>query len=221
MPLVAPLPKAALAAIITLVAISLVSVPELKLLWRLDRQEFWLAALTAVAVLVVGVIAGIAVVVIISLLLVVRRAATPLAAELVQVPGTHSYQSREAAPDGSTVPGMVLWRFDGPLFFANVAVFRAGIDQAIDAADPQPTVFVIDAESIYDLDSTAVRALLELIDELGARGIRIWLARVKSNVRDYLATGGIIAELGPGSVFLEVGDAVDAFRALAEAPDPS
>jgi SulP family sulfate permease len=212
-PLIEPLPKATLGAIIIVVAAGLVDVPGLRALWRLDRVEFALAMVTVAAVLWLGVIAGIVVVVLLSLLLVAKEAALPVASELVEVPGTGAFRSRDTFPDAPSIPGLLIYRLDGPLFFANIDLLSQGIRAAVAGADHPVGEVLLDAEAVYDIDSTAVLGLLELINQLEHDGVRFTIARLKSEVREFLERAGVIERLGTDAVFLQISDAATAFRA--------
>ena len=110
---------------------------------------------------------------------------------------------------------MVLYRFDGPLFFANADVFREDVTEAVAAAEPPAQWVVLDMEGIADTDSTATQMLVELLGDLAGRGVTVAFARLKSPVAAYLDRAGIGAAADPGRVFLEVDDAVAAFHDLA------
>ncbi len=113
------------------------------------------------------------------------------------------------------VPGLVVYRFDGPLFFANAQLLADDIEAAVaEGAAPEPVRWVvIDAESIGDVDSTGAGMLADLADGLRERGITLALARVKSAVAAYLDRAGVLEKVGAGHVYLEVDDAVAAYEA--------
>jgi MFS superfamily sulfate permease-like transporter len=115
---------------------------------------------------------------------------------------------------------MVLYRFEGPLFFANAGVFRDDVTAAVAAADPPARWVVLDMESVADTDSTATQTLVELLDDLGARGVTVVFARLKSPVAAYFGRAGIDAVTDPERVFMEVDDAVAAYRDIASAAPP-
>lgn len=209
-----PLPKAALAGVIIVVAAGLLDPSEFRRLAAVARSEAALAILAAVIVVAVGMLAGVLVIALLSLLLVAQRAARPRRTFLVRVPGTDSYRAADSTPEGRPEPGMVLYRFDGPLFFANADVFREDVAEAVAEADPPVRWVVLDMEAVSDTDSTATQMLVELIADLSARDISVVFARLKAPVAAYLDRAGIGAAADPGRVFLEVDDAVEAFRSL-------
>jgi SulP family sulfate permease len=214
-PLFAPLPKSALAGVIIVVAFGLFEPVAFRVLARVDRRELGLALLTAAIVVAVGMIAGVLVTVVLSLFLVAVRAAQPHRTFLVRVPGTDSFRSVDTVADDTTVPGLVVYRFDGPLFFANAQLLVDDIEAAVaEEAAPEPVRWVvIDAESIGDVDSTGAGMLADLADSLRQRGITLALARVKSAVGEYLDRAGVMAKVGAAHVYLETDDAVAAFEA--------
>jgi SulP family sulfate permease len=196
------------------VAVGLLDPAEFRGLARVARSEAVLALLATVIVVAVGMLAGVLVIALLSLLLVAQRAARPPRNLLERVPGTDSFRAAGSTPDGRPEPAMVLYRFDGPLFFANADVFRDDVVAAVAAADPPARWVVLDMESIADTDSTATQMLVELLGDLGGRDMTVVFARLKAPVAAYLDRAGIGAAADPGRVFLEVDDAVAAFRAL-------
>jgi len=219
-PLFAPLPKSALAGVIIVVAFGLLEPVAFRVLARLDRRELGLALLTAAVVVAVGMIAGVLVTIVLSLFLVAVRATQPHRTFLARVPGTDSFRSVDSVVDGATVPGLVVYRFDGPIIFANAQLLADDIEAAVaEGATPTPVRWVvIDAESVEDVDSTAVGMLDELADRLHERGITLAFARLKASVAEYLARGGVMEKVGAEHVYLETDDAVDAFHASLPGP---
>ncbi len=209
-----PLPKAALAGVIIVVAAGLLDPGEFRRLAAVARSEAALAVLAMVIVVAVGMLAGVLVIALLSLLLVAQRAARPRRAFLVRVPGTDSYRAADSTPEGRPEPGIVLYRFDGPLFFANADVFRDDVTEAVAVADPPARWVVLDMEAVADTDSTATQMLVELLGDLGDRGITVVFARLKAPVAAYLERAGVSVAAGSARVYLEVDDAVAAFRDL-------
>lgn len=214
-PLFAPLPKAALAGVIIVVAAGLLDLDEFRRLGAIARSEAALAVLATVIVVAVGMLAGVLVIALLSLLLVAQRAARPRRAFLVRVPGTDSYRAAESTPQGLPEPGIVLYRFDAQLFFANADVLRADLTDAVAAAEVPVRWVVVDMEAVTDIDSSATQMLVELGEDLARRGVRLVFARLKAPVAAYLARAGVTAASEADSVYLEVDDAVAAFRATS------
>jgi SulP family sulfate permease len=212
-PLFAPLPKAALAGVIIVVAAGLLEPIEFRRLAAIARSEAALAVLATVIVVAVGMLAGVLVIALLSLLLVAQRAARPRRAFLVQVPGTDSYRAAESTPSGRPEPGVMVYRFDAQLFFANAEVYRTDVTDAVAGAEPPVRWVVLDMEGVADIDSTATRMLQELQGDLSRLGVTVVFARLKGPVAEYLDRADAGALAGSTGVYLEVDDAVDAFRA--------
>jgi SulP family sulfate permease len=223
-PLFAPLPKSALAGVIIVVAFGLLEPVAFRDLARIDRRELGLSLLAAAVVVAVGMIAGVLVTVVLSLFLAAIRASQPGRTFLVRVPGTDSFRGVDNVAEGEAVPGLVVYRFDGPLFFANAQLLADDVVAAVaEGAAPEPVRWVvIDAEAIGDVDSTGAGVLADLADALRERGITLCLARLKTTVSEYLARAGVMEKVGADNVYLEVDDAVAAFAAApAEVAPPA
>ncbi|HEY8092573.1 MAG TPA: SulP family inorganic anion transporter, partial [Acidimicrobiales bacterium] len=191
------LPSATLAAIMIVAALSLVEIKGMRRLAVQRRSEFLLSLVAFAGVAVLGVLPGIGLAVVLSLLNFVRKSWRPHTAELVRVSGLKGYHDVERHPDGRRVPGLLLYRFDAPLFFANAEEFRSGLMERIDDAPSPVRRVVVSAEPVTDVDATGAEALEELLDDLDARGIELAFAELKGTVRDHLVPYGIVDRLGP------------------------
>lgn len=207
------LPDVALAAIVIVAGIGLFDVAELRRLWRIDRADFTLALITTVSVVVLGMLSGIVVAILLSLLDVARRAGSPHTAVLGRVPGTDRFRDVDLIDSPEYFPGIIVYRFDAPLFFANVGVFTDELDELVSSAPDPVREVLVDAESISDIDTTAVAAIDEFLDDMAERGIGVSFARMHSRVYDTLDAAGIIDRVGEDRFFLEVDDGVDDFIA--------
>jgi SulP family sulfate permease len=208
-PLFDYLPTATLAAVVIAAGLGLLEVTEFRSLWEYRRHEFWLGLVTIAAVLWLGMLIGILVAIALSLLLVVVRAASPHTAVLGLIPGTDTYRDVADHPEAEIEPGLLIYRFDAPIFFANAGRLR---DEVLDrSTEAGATAVVLDMESVHDIDATGAQIMLELVDELDQRGIELSCARVRTELRDELAVAGIDARL-VDEIHLEVDDAVAAFR---------
>ncbi|MEV4224512.1 SulP family inorganic anion transporter [Nonomuraea sp. NPDC049725] len=210
MPLIRDLPQAALGAVIILTAARLIDLPAFRRLWRLRRTDFVLAAVTAAGVLVFGVLEGIVVGVAVSLLEVLRRAVMPYTAVLGRTGDERAYRDVVNYRDAETLPGLVVYRFDAPLFFANADVLRADLRRLIADAEPPLREIVIDAEAVYDLDTTGVEALHRVADDCDRAGVRLSFARTRVPVRTLMRETGLDERV---RFFHRVADAVAAYRA--------
>jgi SulP family sulfate permease len=206
----ANLPLSALAGIVIVAGLGLLDITDFKAIWRYRRTEFWLAIVTIVGVLWLGMLAGIVLAISLSLLIIVLRAASPSTAILGRMPGTDTYRDTADHADAEVVPGLLVYRFDAPLFFANASRLRDDILDAISVGDPPISAVILDAESIYDIDSTGAQVLDELLDALDERDVTFALARVRTEIRDELAASGIEARVGTERIYLEIDDAVRA-----------
>ena len=210
-PLFEILPNVALAAIVIVAGIGLFDLAELKRLWRIQRADFILTMLTALAVVVIGMLPGIVIAVALSLLDVARRSSAPHTAILVQVPGTDTYRDMNHVEGGEAIPGLLIYRFDAPLFFANVSVMTDEMSNLVEIASPPFEWILIDAESIHDMDTTAVQGLEELVEDLHDAGITLAFARLRNAVRVIMTSAGLIDEIGEENIYLEIDDGVTAF----------
>ena len=208
------LPTAALGAIVIDAMVGLLTLADGRRYYRINRSD-WLVFVVAMAgILFFGVIAGIAVGVGLSLLLLVARASVPEVRVLGRRPGSDAYLDRARHTDLVTTPGVLVVRLDGPLFFANAGPFHDRIHQLI-AVAPQPVeALVIDAEAVSQTDTDGADILARLATELRPRGISIALARVQSDVSDVWRRAGAIEAIGgPEHVFDTVKEAVDGIDA--------
>jgi sulfate permease, SulP family len=210
-PLFRNLPNAALGAVIILTAIRLVDLRELRRLWRVRRSDFVLALITFAGVLVFGVLGGIGVGVLASLLEVMRRAVLPHTAVLGMVAGTATYRDVEQYADAETLPGLVVYRFDAPVFFANADVFRDQIRELVRDAKVPVREVIVNAEGINDLDTTGIQMLERLLDDLEDQDVHLSWARVRTPLRNLMRSTGLEQRIGAGNFHLRVEDAVAAF----------
>jgi sulfate permease, SulP family len=210
-PLFRNLPNAALGAVIILTAIRLVDLRELRRLWRVRRSDFALALITFAGVLVFGVLGGIGVGVLASLLEVMRRAVLPHTAVLGMVAGTATYRDIEQYVDAETLPGLVVYRFDAPVFFANADVFRDQIRELVRDAKVPVREVIVNAEGINDLDTTGIQMLERLLDDLEDQDVHLSWARVRTPLRNLMRSTGLEQRIGAGNFHLRVEDAVAAF----------
>jgi high affinity sulfate transporter 1 len=207
--LVEDLPLSCLAAIVIVAVLGLIDVPALRQLARWRRDEFFLSILAFAGVAVLGVLWGVGIAIAVALLSFVRRAWYPHDAVLGRVDQLKGYHDTQRYPEARRVPGLVLYRFDAPLFFANADSFRARV-RRLARADGVRWI-VIAAEPITDIDATAGETLSALLDELDAEGIELAFAELKDPVRDRLRRYGIADLMGPERFFPTLGVAVAAY----------
>ncbi len=211
------LPNPTLAAVVIAASLSLADVPGVVRLWRQRRVEFLLSITAFLGVALLGVLEGIAVAVALSILNVFRRAWWPYQATLGMVPGMPGYHDRVQHPDAEQLPGLVIFRFDAPLLFANARTFRDQI-RRLAGADPRPRWIVMAAEPITDVDTTAADMLADLDEELNGAGVSLVFAELKDPVRAKLERYELIGPLDPEHFFPTLEAAVEAFRSRARTP---
>jgi len=217
------LPNPTLAAVVIAASLSLADIPGTVRLWRQRRVEFLLSVAAFLGVALLGVLQGIAVAVALSILNVFRRAWWPYQTTLGRVRGMPGYHDRALHPDAEELPGLVIFRFDAPLFFANVRTFRDQI-RRLAAAEPRPRWILIAAEPITDVDTTAADVLADLDEELNAAGISLVFAELKDPVRAKLERYELIGPLDPDHFFPTLEAALEHFRRETSAdwtPRPS
>jgi MFS superfamily sulfate permease-like transporter len=185
------LPQPALAAVVITASLSLADIPGTVRLWRQRKTEFGLSVTAFLGVALLGVLPGIAIAVGLSILNVFRRAWWPYDTELRRVEGLPGYHDVHSYPEADHLPGLVIYRFDAPLFFANAKTFRDEV-RRLARADPPPTWIVIAAEPVTDVDTTASDVLEELDEALNAQGISLVFAELKDPVRRKIERYGLI-----------------------------
>jgi SulP family sulfate permease len=217
------LPSAVLAAIIIVAVLSLIKVKELHRLWRLQRRPedrgIWLAArldlasgaVTFAGTLLLGILPGILIGVSFTLLALLQRASRPNVAELGMVPGERVYRDIARAPEAKTIPGLLILRWDGELFFANASYFREEVMSLVEDSD-EPREVLLDASAISSIDVTAADMLTKLISTLDDRGLSVFLARPKGPLRDMVASADLGELIPPDRQFRSVREAVEHFR---------
>ncbi|MBS2018908.1 MAG: sulfate permease [Deltaproteobacteria bacterium] len=210
--LLAPLPTAALAAVVISAAIRLFDLAVIRVFYRVRRSDFVLTVVAFFAVAALGVLRGIAVAVALSLLDVVRRAWRPHHAILGRAPGVKGYHDLKRYPNARQIPGLLLVRWDAPLFFANADLFRERVVEMVTEASSGVQWVVIAAEPITDVDTTAAEMLEELDKELSLLGVELAFAEMKDPVKDRLERYGLQKKIGRDFFFPTLGVAVKAFR---------
>ncbi|HKE54195.1 MAG TPA: SulP family inorganic anion transporter, partial [Actinomycetota bacterium] len=176
------LPQATLGAIVIVAATSLIEVRKVRGLLRVRSSEFWVSIACFLGVALLGVIPGIFLAIGIGVAQFVHRAWRPYDAVLGRVAGLKGYHDVTRHPEGLQIPGLVLYRWDAPLFFANAARFHERVERHVRRAGPECAWVVVAAEPITDIDATAANELSELLDDLDARGVRFAFAELKGPV---------------------------------------
>jgi high affinity sulfate transporter 1 len=215
--LLAPIPTAALAAVVIFAALSFFDLEGLRRLWRQRRSELGLALVAFLAVTFFGALSGIGIAVALSLLVFIRHAWRPHAAVLGRVTNYKGYHDIGRHPEARLVFGLTLYRWDAPLFFANADLFREHVLDVVDHAPPTARWLAVVSEAVTDIDTTAADMLDELITELARRSVELHFADMKGHVSDRLRAYGLYDRLGSDHFHPTVGTVVKAY--LARHPD--
>jgi len=206
------LPQPTLAAVVIVASASLADIPATIRLWKQRRTEFLLAIVAFLGVALLGVLPGILVAVALSILNVFRRAWWPYQTRLGRVDGMPGFHDVRQYPNGEQLPGLVLYRFDAPLIFANSRTFREEIVQLVNAT-PGLRWIVVAAEPITDVDTTAADMLEDLDVWLNARDVSLVFAEIKDPVRAKIERYELTRTIDPRHFFPTIEAAVDAYRA--------
>ena len=205
------LPNAALAAVVIASAIGLIEITDLVRIFRIQRWEFWLSIVCFVGVAVLGAIPGIGLAIAIAILEFLWDGWRPHSAVLGRPEGVDGYHDITRYPGARQIPGLVLFRWDAPLFFANAELFK---ERALEAVAKAPTPvrwLVVTAEPVTSIDVTAADVLAELDETLHAAGIELCFAELKDPVKDKLKRFELFARIGETSFFPTIGAAVSSY----------
>jgi high affinity sulfate transporter 1 len=207
------LPNTALAAIVIASAIGLIEVKDLLRIYRIQRWEFWLSMTCFAGVAVFGAIPGIVFAIVIAVIEFLWDGWRPHSAVLGEVDHVRGYHDIKRYPDARLIPGLVLFRWDAPLFFANAEFFVDRVRAAV-ASSPTPVRWlVVAAEPVTSVDVTAADALSDLDDSLKAAGVRMCFAEMKDPVKEKLKRFGLMSRFEPSAFFATVEEAVNVFLA--------
>jgi high affinity sulfate transporter 1 len=202
------LPTTALAAVVIASAIGLIEVADLRRIYRIQQWEFWLSIVCFIGVAVLGAIPGIGLAITIAVIEFLWDGWRPHSAVLGRAHGVKGYHDITRYPDARQIPGLVLFRWDAPLFFANAEFFK---ERVLDVAAKSPTPvrwFVVAAEPVTSVDVTAADIVAELVETVRAEGIELCFAELKDPVKDKLKRFGLLAQLGDTCFFPTIEEAV-------------
>jgi len=187
--LLADLPQTALAAVVITAALSLMDLGVLRRYFRVRKSAFALSLVATVGVVLFGVLQGIIVAVVLAILLFFRRSWWPHGAVLGTTPGTQGWHSIKGHPEARQLPGIVVYRWEAPLFFANAGTFRQNIRHLVH--DHEPAWVVLQCEAITDVDLTASEMLTQLDNELNAIGVHLAFAELRDRLRELISAYGL------------------------------
>jgi MFS superfamily sulfate permease-like transporter len=213
------LPNTALAAIVIASAIGLIEVSDLRRIYRIQRWEFWLSMVCFAGVAVFGAIPGIVFAIVIAVIEFLWDGWRPHSAVLGRVDHIRGYHDIGRYPEARLIPGLVLFRWDAPLFFANAEFFH---DRVLDAIARSPTPvrwLVVAAEPVTSVDVTAADVICELDEALHAAGIELCFAEMKDPVKDKLKRFELFQRFGEKTFFATIGEAVSTYLATYPVAD--
>ncbi len=215
--LLALLPNAALGGIVANAVLSLIEVDELRSLYRLRRSEFGIAGVCLLSVLVLGSLQAVIIAFLLSAVDLVRRVASPATAVLTPLPGGEAFHVDQGAHQGVSLPGLIIYRFGGPLFFGNANAFQDELQGLVEHAPGRhhgtPVKWVVlDASAITDVDSTGADALEQTLDTLQRAHVTLAVARAAPPLPDVLSTYGLTDRIGKDRFFETDRAAVHAFE---------
>jgi high affinity sulfate transporter 1 len=207
------LPNTALAAIVIASAIGLIEVSDLRRIYRIQRWEFWLSMTCFAGVAVLGAVPGIVLAIVIAVIEFLWDGWRPHSAVLGHVDQVNGYHDITRYPNARLIPGLVLFRWDAPLFFANAEFFHDRVLNAV-ASSPTPVRWlVVAAEPVTSIDVTSADAVFELDEQLHAAGIEMCFAEMKDPVKDKLKRFGLFAHFGEQRFFATIDEAVSGYLA--------
>lgn len=219
--LLANLPNVVLAAIVLVAVKGLIDIGELRHVWRVSRLEFIVSMVAFAAVLLLGILNGVLVAVLVSMLLIIRRAAHPHVAILGRIPGTRIYSDMERNPDNEAIPDVRVFRVEASLLYFNVEHVRAAVWQRIRSAAAPVRLVIWDLSTSPAVDLAGARMLAALHTALKAEGIDLRLVAAHAKVRDMLRAEGLEDRLGYFGRRVSVADAIDEFQRHAETGGPA
>ncbi len=203
------LPSSALAAVVIAAAIGLFEFADLRRIYRIQQWEFWLSMVCFVGVAVFGTIPGIGIAIGLAVIEFLWDGWRPHYAVLGRVDGVRGYHDIKRYPDARLVPGLVLFRWDAPLFFANAELFQDRVLHAIDTSPTPVKRLIVTAEPVTSIDVTSADMLAELQHKLGSAGIELHFAEMKDPVKDKLRRFEIFELFGRNIFHPTIGAAVD------------
>ena len=207
----ASFPVAALGGLVIYAATRLVDVSEFRRLWSFRRREFALAVGAAASVLAFDILYGVIAAILLSILELLTRVARPHAAVLGQAPGVAGWHDVDDYPGAVQVPGLLVYRYDSPLFFANADDFRRRVESAVDALEPRPRWLLLNMEANVEVDITGLDALERIRRHCADEGVVVALVRVKHDVLENLRRHGVAGRIGEERVYATLPTAVQAY----------
>jgi SulP family sulfate permease len=211
LPLFFNLPNATLSAIVIQAMFGLLNFSYFRRLLRIDRAEFAYSMAALFGVLILGILQGVALGVVLTLIVIIRRVSSPVTAVLGRLPETNAYRDIIISPEVETIPGLLIYRFDAPIIFPNASYFADNVRRLIDEAETPVHEVLVAAQQINNLDSTGADQLMKLQSELVTKGIVLSFAEVKSVLRQMMLSTGLEEKIGADRCYESINDGVMAF----------
>ncbi len=212
------LPAVVLGAIIIVAAFGLIDIQEFRSLNLVRHSEFYLSLLTLLGVLVIGIVPGIVIAIIFSLVDFIYRIYRPHSSVLEAMDGEYGYLWTKSGSSSQLMPGLIVYGFDAPLFFANAPYFMAQIRDLVSNANQPVKCLLLDAEAIPDIDTTAADTLKEIYRELSTNGITLTIARANKHLRETMRLTGLEDLIGAENFYPSIRTGVQAFQERYIAP---
>lgn len=197
----ANLPTAALAGIVANAVLKLIDLDEFRELYRLRRSEFTIALICTLCLLILGTLPGLTIAFLLTTIEVVRHAANPRTSILIENPDHQTYKAGQVGDRQISAQDIIVYRFGGPLFFANAPVFQQDVEAIIEFNGDALRCFILDAESVHDIDTTGVEALERAIELFKEKHIRLLISRASPPVPELLAHYGLLDQIGRDNLF--------------------
>jgi len=208
--LLADLPQTALAAVVIAAALSLMDLPALTRFASVRRSSLVVSLVASAGVIFLGVLQGIVLAIVLAVLLFFRRSWWPHGEVLRSVPGVGGWHSETQYPDGDEVPGIVVFRWEAPLFFANSGQFRDQVRALV--RERSPSFVVLQCEAVTDIDVTAAEVLKDLDTELNAKGVHLAFVELRDRLQDLVVTYGLDSTLDQEHFYPSIDVAIDDIR---------
>jgi high affinity sulfate transporter 1 len=215
----ASFPVAALGGLVIYAATRLVDVSEFRRLWSFRRREFALAVGAAASVLAFDILYGVIAAIVLSIIELLTRVARPHAAVLGQAPGVAGWHDVDDYPGAEQVPGLLVYRYDSPLFFANADDFRRRVEAAVDSLQPRPRWLLLNMEANVEVDITGLDAMERIRRHCDDEGVIVALVRVKHDVLEDLRRHGVAKRIGEDRVYPTLPTAVQGFLEWQQSQD--
>jgi SulP family sulfate permease len=206
------LPQPVLAAVVLVAVASLFKLSVLKQLWRGDRVEFVVAIAAILGVMASGLLRGVMIGCVISLVQLLRRASRPHVALLGRIPGTRRFSDRARHENNELIPGVMIFRPESSLIYFNIDHVRESISERVRGEATRPKLVIVDLSAAPFVDLQSAHTMAGLADELKAEGIRVQAVEARSSVRERFRGEGLDEKLGGINRFTAVADAVDSFQ---------